>query len=143
MVITKRPTAASLHPMQDALAKAERAKQLAAGARAKARAPRSEDPGTGETALACIAACAGAAGPLALLGRCFAERGRVRVVTRHARGVRGAATGAHLPLHLMAIQTPLGWRRAGWRGRPRWRCWNDAWPGAGACAALPLARIWP
>lgn len=33
-------------------------------------------------------------GPLLLLKRCYAERRRVRVVTRHARGVRGTSEGA-------------------------------------------------
>ena len=33
-------------------------------------------------------------GPLALLKRAYDGGGRVRVVTRHARGVRGTATGA-------------------------------------------------
>lgn len=32
-------------------------------------------------------------GPLLLLKRCFEVGGRVRVVTRHARGVRGTAEG--------------------------------------------------
>ena len=36
------------------------------------------------------------AGPLLLLRRCFDARARVRVVTRHARGIRGAATGDDL-----------------------------------------------
>lgn len=35
-------------------------------------------------------------GPLQLLQRCCENRTRVRVVTRHARGVRGVATGAHM-----------------------------------------------
>ena len=35
------------------------------------------------------------AGPLLLLKRCYQERSRVRVVTRHARGVRGSSEGAH------------------------------------------------
>lgn len=33
-------------------------------------------------------------GPLLLLRKCYNEGGRVRVVSRHARGIRGAATGA-------------------------------------------------
>jgi hypothetical protein len=33
-------------------------------------------------------------GPLLLLRRCYQERARVRVVTRHARGVRGRSEGA-------------------------------------------------
>lgn len=33
-------------------------------------------------------------GPLTLLRRAYKARGAVRVVTRHARGVRGVATGA-------------------------------------------------
>ena len=78
---------------QDALAKAARSRQLASGARAKARA-HDEGAAPATLTLAAIAARAGASGPLALLARCMAERGRVRVVTRHARGVRGAATGA-------------------------------------------------
>ena len=79
--------------VQDALAKAARSRQLSSGARAKARAS-AEGVGPKTLTLASIAARAGASGPLALLARCFAERGRVRVVTRHARGVRGTATGA-------------------------------------------------
>jgi len=81
---------------QDTLAKAERARRLAEGARAAAaRAAGAPAGGIGAgTALARIAARAGAAGPLALLARCLAARGRVRVVTRHARGVRGVAIGA-------------------------------------------------
>ena len=34
------------------------------------------------------------AGPLMLLKQAYEARGAVRVVTRHARGVRGVATGA-------------------------------------------------
>lgn len=34
-----------------------------------------------------------AAGPLLLLRRACAERGRIRVITRHARGVRGTSVG--------------------------------------------------
>ncbi|KAL4419355.1 hypothetical protein ABPG77_001582 [Micractinium sp. CCAP 211/92] len=33
------------------------------------------------------------AGPLLLLKRCYQQRARVRVLTRHARGVRGSAEG--------------------------------------------------
>lgn len=35
-------------------------------------------------------------GPLLLLKRCYNDGARIRIVTRHARGVRGAATGAPL-----------------------------------------------
>ncbi len=36
------------------------------------------------------------AGPLLLLKRCYQQRARVRVLTRHARGVRGSAEGTPL-----------------------------------------------
>ncbi|KAK9830583.1 hypothetical protein WJX81_001418 [Elliptochloris bilobata] len=82
-------------PSEDGLARAARSRQLSSGARAKSRGAADAGPTGSNTilTLARIAVCAGAAGPLALLGRCFAECSRVRVVTRHARGVRGAATG--------------------------------------------------
>ena len=55
------------------------------------------------------------AGPLMLLKQAYEARAAVRVVTRHARGVRGVATGAaaHVASHattmvanLMAKPTP-------------------------------------
>ena len=59
-------------------------------------------------------------GPLAALGRAYEAGGRVRVVTRHARGVRGHATGAHA--------TNLGSRVA--------KSWTSTVP-----ALLPAQRI--
>ncbi len=52
-----------------------------------------------------ISGCAGAVpeGPLSLLRRAMQLQLSVRVVTRHARGVRGVATGM-LHTHLAAVQ---------------------------------------
>lgn len=54
-----------------------------------------------------------AEGPLTLLKRAYAARARVRVVTRHATGVRGVATGAG-----GAWLVGDSWRRTGRCQRP-------------------------
>ena len=50
-------------------------------------------------------------GPLGLLRRCYAARAttRVRVVTRHRRGVRGVATGARQRMHLIWLLHHVIW----------------------------------
>ncbi len=47
-------------------------------------------------------------GPLMLLRRCYERRMAVRVVTRHAHGVRGVATGTSQPdCHNFAVQAQV------------------------------------
>lgn len=53
----------------------------------------------GPSALSQIAERVGAEGPFSLLRRCLLANTRVRVVTRHAVGIRGVATGgASMPI---------------------------------------------
>jgi hypothetical protein len=59
-----------------------------------------------------IAERAGGSGPLAPLLRAYQAKGRVRVTTRHARGVRGVAEGSTWGRQ---VQRGLAWAR---RSRP-------------------------
>lgn len=76
------------NPSKTQLHRQEQASRTGNAAAAAAKAATSEAP------LDAIAAGI-KEGPLTLLKRAYEARSSVRVVTRHARGVRGVATGVH------------------------------------------------